>query len=86
MGFKASLSLQVTTKPLPAASKSARGYRDFKILRVRLTNCLILVRIISRDLVGRLSSIWGRSGGGLARVEEGHHVVHHHLQGVKLDI
>jgi hypothetical protein len=46
-------------KPSHAASKSARGYRDFKILRVRLTNCLILARIIYRDLVDRLSSIWG---------------------------
>jgi hypothetical protein len=51
MSFKASSSLQV------AVSKLARGYRDFKILRVRLADYLILVRIISRDLVDRLSSI-----------------------------
>jgi hypothetical protein len=59
MSFMASSSLQVTAKPLPATSKSAQDYGDFKILRVRLTDCLILVRIISRDLIGRLSSIWG---------------------------
>jgi hypothetical protein len=53
MSFKAYSSLQVTVKPSPAVSKSARGYRDFKIVRVRLTDCLILVRIFSRDLVGR---------------------------------
>jgi hypothetical protein len=57
--FRASSLLQVTVKPLPVASKSARGYRDFKILRVILTDYLILVRIISRDLVGTLSSIEG---------------------------
>jgi hypothetical protein len=57
MSFKASSSLQVIVKPSPVASNSAQGYRDFKILRVRLADCLILARIISRDLVGRLSSI-----------------------------
>jgi hypothetical protein len=87
MSFKASSSLQVTAKPSSATSNSARGYRDFKILRVRLTDYLILVRIISRDLVGRLSSIWGACfKGGLAWVEEGYHVVHHCLQGVELGI
>jgi hypothetical protein len=40
--FKASSSLQVTVKPSPAASKLAQGYRDFKIPRVRLADCLIL--------------------------------------------
>jgi hypothetical protein len=45
--FKASSSLQVTAKPSPAMSKSARGYKDFKIPRIRLTDCLILARIIS---------------------------------------
>jgi hypothetical protein len=57
VSFKASSSLQVTTKLSPATSKSARGYRDFKILRVRITEYLILARIISYDLVGILSSI-----------------------------
>jgi hypothetical protein len=33
-----------------------------------------------------LTSEGGRSGGGLTRVEEGHRVVHHCLQGVKLSI
>jgi hypothetical protein len=47
MSFKASLLLQVIVKPSPAVSKSAQGYRDFKILRVRLTDYLILARIIS---------------------------------------
>jgi hypothetical protein len=55
--FKASSSLHVTMKPSPTASKSGQGYRDFRILRVRLTDCLILARIISRDLDGRLSNI-----------------------------
>jgi hypothetical protein len=45
--FRASSSLQVTVKPSPAASKSPQRYRDFKILRVRLADCHILVRIIS---------------------------------------
>jgi hypothetical protein len=57
MSFKASSSLQVTVKPSPTAPKSAQGYRDFKILRVRLVDYLILERIISQGLVGRLSSI-----------------------------
>jgi hypothetical protein len=47
MSLMASSLLQVTVKPSPAASKSARGYRVFKIPRVRLADCLILVRIIS---------------------------------------
>jgi hypothetical protein len=85
--FKASSSLQVATKPSHVVSESARGYRDFKIQRVMLTDCLILARMISRDLVGGLSSIWGvHFGGGLTRVEEGNCIVHHHLQGVKLGI
>jgi hypothetical protein len=80
MSMKASSSLQVTAKPSTIVSKSARGYRDFKILRVRLTDCLILARIISWDLIGRLSSIWGCTlGRGLTRVEEGYRVVHHRL-------
>jgi hypothetical protein len=45
--FKASLSLQVTAKPSPAVSKLARGYKDFKIPKVRCANYLILLRIIS---------------------------------------
>jgi hypothetical protein len=44
-------------KPSPAMSKLARGYKDLKILRVTLADYLMLVRIISRDLVGKLSSI-----------------------------
>jgi hypothetical protein len=55
--FKASLSLQVHEMPSPATSKLAWEYRDFKILRVRLTDYLILARMISRDLISRLSSI-----------------------------
>jgi hypothetical protein len=55
--IKASSSLHVVMKPSPAASKSDQGYKDFKILRVRLADCLILARIITQDLVGRLSSI-----------------------------
>jgi hypothetical protein len=43
--------------PSPTASKSARGYKDFKIQRVRLIDCFMLVRINSQDLVGKLSSI-----------------------------
>jgi hypothetical protein len=39
--------LQVVMKPLPTASKSAQGYKDIKIPRVRLTDCRILARIIS---------------------------------------
>jgi hypothetical protein len=61
MSFKPSSSQHVTTKPLPTASKFSWGYRDFKIPRFRLADCLILVRIISRDLIGRLSRIWGRA-------------------------
>jgi hypothetical protein len=57
--FKDSSLLQVTVKPSPAASKSARGYRNFSILTVRLADYLILARIISRDLIGRLCNIWG---------------------------
>jgi hypothetical protein len=55
--FKASSSLQVSVKPSLAPSKSAQGYKDMKIPRVRLADYLILARIISRDLIGRLSSI-----------------------------
>jgi hypothetical protein len=43
-----------------------QGYRDLRILRVRLVDYFILVRIISRDLVGRLSSI-SRAEVGSAR-------------------
>jgi hypothetical protein len=57
ISFKASLSLQVTVKPSLAASMSPQGYREFKILRVGLTDCFILERINSWDLVGKLSSI-----------------------------
>jgi hypothetical protein len=58
MSFKASSSMQVTEKPSPVTSKSTWGCRDFKIPRVRLADYLILTRIISRDLVGKLSRIW----------------------------
>jgi hypothetical protein len=39
MSFKDFSSLQVDAKPSPAASKSARGYKDLTMPRVRLTNC-----------------------------------------------
>jgi hypothetical protein len=45
--FKAPSSLQATAKPSPAASKFARGYKDFKIPRVRLTDYFMLARMIS---------------------------------------
>jgi hypothetical protein len=51
--------LQVAAKPSPAASMSAQGYKDFKMLRVRLADCFKLARIISQDLFGKLSSISG---------------------------
>jgi hypothetical protein len=74
-------------KPSAATFNLARGCRDFKILRVRLTDCLILVRMISQGLVGKLSSIWGGTHiRGLTRVEEGDCIVYNHLQGVKLNI
>jgi hypothetical protein len=57
--FRASSSLQVAANPSPAMSKSAQGYRDFRIPRVRLTDCYIIARIISRDWLGRLSNICG---------------------------
>jgi hypothetical protein len=57
INFSALSSLQGAVKPSPAVSKSAQWYRDFKILRVRLADCFILARIISRDIVGKLSSI-----------------------------
>jgi hypothetical protein len=57
MIFKASSSLQVAVKPSHGVSKLARGYRDLKILTVRLVDCLMLAINISRDLVGRLSHI-----------------------------
>jgi hypothetical protein len=60
MSFRASLSMKVTVKPSPVASKSTRGYKNFKIDRVRLTDYFMLARMISQDLVGRLSNIWGR--------------------------
>jgi hypothetical protein len=46
MSFKSSSLLQVTMKSSPTASKSTQGYRDLKILTVRLTDYLILARII----------------------------------------
>jgi hypothetical protein len=55
INFKASSLLQVAAKPSSAASKLARRYRDFRIPRVKLADCFMLVRIISWDLVGRLS-------------------------------
>jgi hypothetical protein len=57
INFKASSSLQVAVKPSPAMFKSARGYRDIRIPRVRLPDYFMLARMISRDLVGKLSSI-----------------------------
>jgi hypothetical protein len=45
--FKASLSLQVAAKHSPTVSKSPQGYRDFRILRVKLADCFMLARIIS---------------------------------------
>jgi hypothetical protein len=81
MSFRASSLLQVTAKPSPAAPKSARGYRDFMIPRVRLTNCHMLARMISLDLFDRLSNIWGGGfRGGFPRVEEGDNIIHHALQ------
>jgi hypothetical protein len=49
------LSVQVATKPLPVASKLARGKSDFRILRVKLTDCFMLAGITSWDRVGRPS-------------------------------
>jgi hypothetical protein len=57
INFNVSSSLQVATNPSPATSKLARGYRDFKILRVRLADYFMLVKMISWDRVDRLSSI-----------------------------
>jgi hypothetical protein len=57
ISFRASSSLHVVAKRSPVASKSYRGYRDFKILRVRLVDCFMFARIISRDLDGKLSNI-----------------------------
>jgi hypothetical protein len=87
MSFKASSSLQVATKPSPAASKLARGYKDFKMLRVRLADYLMLARIISKPSQQAIQHL--RISGprrGLTGVEECYHIVHHHLQGVKLGI
>jgi hypothetical protein len=56
ISFRASSSLQVAMKPSLTASKSAQGYRDSKILRVMLTDCFMFVRIISRDLDGKLDA------------------------------
>jgi hypothetical protein len=44
-------------KSSPSVSKLARGYRDMKILRVRLIDCFMLARIISPGLVGMLFNI-----------------------------
>jgi hypothetical protein len=85
--FKASPLLQVVTKPSLTRSKSHQGYRDFKILRVRLADYLILARMFSRDLVGGLLASGGVcSRGGLTWVEEGYRVVHHRFQGIMLSI
>jgi hypothetical protein len=86
--FKASSSVQVTMKPSPAVSKSARGYRDFRMPRVRLVDCRMFARIISQDRFGGLSNIWGvrmvkEDSSG---VKERHCVVHHCLEGIKLGI
>jgi hypothetical protein len=45
--FKASSSKQVTAKPSPVVSKSAWGYRDFRMPRVRLANYRMFARIFS---------------------------------------
>jgi hypothetical protein len=55
--FKASSLVQVVVKPSPAASKSARGYRDFRMPRVRLVNYRMFVRMISQDRLSRLANI-----------------------------
>jgi hypothetical protein len=55
--FNVSSSLQVAANNLPATYKSARGYRDLKILRVRLTDCFMLAKMISWDQVNRLFNI-----------------------------
>jgi hypothetical protein len=57
--FNASSSLQVATKPSLTASKSAWGYRDFKMPRVKLTDYSMLAKMFSQDRVGRLSNICG---------------------------
>jgi hypothetical protein len=82
--FKASSSLYVAAKPSPTASKSAQGYKDFRMLRVKPVDCLILARIISRVPVKHLRSSCPRRG--LVGVEECYYVVHHRLQGIKLSI
>jgi hypothetical protein len=46
-------------KALTYRVEVSSGYRDFKIPRVRLADCFIVVRMISRDLVGKMSSIYG---------------------------
>jgi hypothetical protein len=53
--FKASSSVQVILKPLPTASKSAWGYRDFKIPRVRFADGCMFARMISQERFGELS-------------------------------
>jgi hypothetical protein len=40
-------------------SKLARGYRDFRMPRVRLAEYRILARIISQDWLDKLSNICG---------------------------
>jgi hypothetical protein len=64
MSFKTSSSLHVAVKPSLAAAKSARGYRDLEILRVRLADYFILARMI----------FWG-----LCWVEACYCILHHRL-------
>jgi hypothetical protein len=45
--FNASSLLQVAVKPSPATSKSARGYRDFRMPKVRPTDSHMFARMIS---------------------------------------
>jgi hypothetical protein len=57
--FNASSSLQVATKPSTTASKSAWGYRDYRMPKVRLAGCRMLTRMISRDQLDGLCNICG---------------------------
>jgi hypothetical protein len=57
--FSASSLVQVVVNPSPVESKSAQGYRDFKIPRVTLEAFLMLERMISRDQVGSISKSAG---------------------------
>jgi hypothetical protein len=56
-----SSSVHVGANPLPAASNSALGYRDFKILSVRLDAFLMLKVMTSRDQAGSMSRSLGAS-------------------------